>query len=225
MSLPAAPQPAQGRRPLRAAPARSGAHATRLPQPSAGRDRGLVSAPGPWIWAIRYRSPRSRAIRSRSRSMSARRAAAGGDRRRHPSSRWPWTAAPGRRRPGRGRRSHRRHPPRSPGFGRLLALGRAQALQASTPLPPLPDAALNALPKLPLLAAGAPRSFDLERGQRTTWLMRADKPGLYAVARPASLPPPARCAPARCPSCAATRRTASAATSWCSSTCGKGTTR
>jgi hypothetical protein len=56
-----------------------------------------------------------------------------------------------------------------------------QSLQASTPLPPLPDAALNALPKLPVLAAGAPRFLDLERGQKSTYLLRADKPGLYAV--------------------------------------------
>lgn len=56
-----------------------------------------------------------------------------------------------------------------------------ESLQASTPLPPLPDAALNALPKLPVLATGAPRFLDLERGQKSTYLLRADKPGLYAV--------------------------------------------
>ena len=55
------------------------------------------------------------------------------------------------------------------------------ALQATTPLPPLPDAALNALPKLPVLGTGAPRFFDLERGQQSTWLVVAEKPGLYAV--------------------------------------------
>jgi hypothetical protein len=55
------------------------------------------------------------------------------------------------------------------------------ALQATTPLPPLPDAALNSLPKLPVLSAGAPRFFDLERGQQSTWLVQAEKPGLYAV--------------------------------------------
>jgi hypothetical protein len=54
-------------------------------------------------------------------------------------------------------------------------------LQATTPLPPLPDAALNALPKLPVLGTGAPRFFDLERGQQSTWLVVAEKPGLYAV--------------------------------------------
>jgi len=56
-----------------------------------------------------------------------------------------------------------------------------ESLQASTPLPPLPDAALNALPKLPVLAAGAPRFLDLERGEKSTYLVRADKAGLYAV--------------------------------------------
>ncbi|MBW8874213.1 MAG: hypothetical protein JF614_04565 [Acidobacteria bacterium] len=55
------------------------------------------------------------------------------------------------------------------------------ALQATTPLPPLPDAALNAVPKLPVLKPGAPRFLDLDRGQQSTWLMQADKPGLYAV--------------------------------------------
>ena len=55
------------------------------------------------------------------------------------------------------------------------------ALQAATPLPPLPDAALNALPKLPVLKTGAPRFLDLERGQKETFLLQADKPGLYAV--------------------------------------------
>ncbi|HEV7506293.1 MAG TPA: hypothetical protein VGS07_15415 [Thermoanaerobaculia bacterium] len=54
-------------------------------------------------------------------------------------------------------------------------------LQATTPLPPLPDAALNALPKLPVLGTGAPRFFDLERGQQSSWLVQAEKPGLYAV--------------------------------------------
>ncbi|HEV7784469.1 MAG TPA: hypothetical protein VGQ28_03975, partial [Thermoanaerobaculia bacterium] len=54
-------------------------------------------------------------------------------------------------------------------------------LQATTPLPPLPDAALNAVPKLPSLSTGAPRFFDLERGQQSTWLVQAEKPGLYAV--------------------------------------------
>ncbi|MFY9822120.1 MAG: hypothetical protein WAM82_12110, partial [Thermoanaerobaculia bacterium] len=55
------------------------------------------------------------------------------------------------------------------------------SVQATTPLPPLPDAALNAVPKLPSLSTGAPRFFDLERGQRSTWLVQAEKPGLYAV--------------------------------------------
>ena len=40
---------------------------------------------------------------------------------------------------------------------------------------------MNALPKLPVLTAGAPRFLDLERGQRSTFLVQAGKPGLYAV--------------------------------------------
>jgi hypothetical protein len=55
------------------------------------------------------------------------------------------------------------------------------SIQATTPLPPLPDASLNAVPKLPSLSTGAPRFFDLERGQQSTWLVVAEKPGLYAV--------------------------------------------
>jgi hypothetical protein len=54
-------------------------------------------------------------------------------------------------------------------------------LQPSTPLPPLPDAILNAVPKLPVLSTGAPRFLDLARGQKATYQVRADKPGLYAV--------------------------------------------
>jgi hypothetical protein len=54
-------------------------------------------------------------------------------------------------------------------------------LQATTPLQPLPDASLNAVPKLPVLGTGAPRFFELERGQQSTWLVQAEKPGLYAV--------------------------------------------
>src|SRR6185295_19126589 len=54
-------------------------------------------------------------------------------------------------------------------------------LQDWTPLPPLPDAALNALPKLPVLSTGAPRFLDLDRGQTSSYLVQADKPGLYAV--------------------------------------------
>jgi hypothetical protein len=40
---------------------------------------------------------------------------------------------------------------------------------------------LNALPQLPVLPTGAPRFLDLARGQRSTWLLQAAKPGLYAV--------------------------------------------
>jgi hypothetical protein len=54
-------------------------------------------------------------------------------------------------------------------------------LQPSTPLPPLSVSTLSSLPKLPLLQPGAPVFLDLENGQKTTYQVRADKPGLYAV--------------------------------------------
>ncbi len=54
-------------------------------------------------------------------------------------------------------------------------------LQPSSPLPPLSVTALSSLPKLPLLQAGAPVFLDLENGQKATYQVRADKPGLYAV--------------------------------------------
>ncbi|HEY2737046.1 MAG TPA: hypothetical protein VGK45_01505, partial [Thermoanaerobaculia bacterium] len=54
-------------------------------------------------------------------------------------------------------------------------------LQPSTPLPPLSVTALSSLPKLPLLQTGAPVFLDLENGQKATYQVRADKPGLYAV--------------------------------------------
>jgi hypothetical protein len=51
----------------------------------------------------------------------------------------------------------------------------------ASPLPALPDAALAGLPQLPVLAAGAPRFLDLGRSESATFLVRADRPGLYAV--------------------------------------------
>ena len=54
-------------------------------------------------------------------------------------------------------------------------------LAPSTPLPPLPEVALASLPKLPVLAAGAERFLDLDRGASATFLLRADRPGLYAI--------------------------------------------
>ncbi len=52
---------------------------------------------------------------------------------------------------------------------------------AATPLPPLPDATLAGLPQLPVLAAEAPRFLDLDRAESATFLVRAGRPGLYAV--------------------------------------------
>jgi hypothetical protein len=54
-------------------------------------------------------------------------------------------------------------------------------LQAKTPLPLLPDAALAALPDFPVLTDEAPRSFDLDRGASATFLLRASAPALYRL--------------------------------------------
>lgn len=55
------------------------------------------------------------------------------------------------------------------------------ALQSTEPLPPLPDAALAALPKFPVLRPGAPQFLDLERGAGATFLVQAEKPALYEI--------------------------------------------
>lgn len=55
------------------------------------------------------------------------------------------------------------------------------ALQSTTPLPSLPDAALAALPKFPVLRAGAPQFLDLERNAGATFFLQADKPALYEI--------------------------------------------
>jgi hypothetical protein len=54
-------------------------------------------------------------------------------------------------------------------------------LQASTPLPPLPDPARAAPPKLEVLTAKQPRFFDLDRNADATFLLRADAPALYRL--------------------------------------------
>lgn len=55
------------------------------------------------------------------------------------------------------------------------------ALQGTTPLPPLPDAALATLPKFPVLRTGAPQALDLERNAGSTFLLQAEKPALYEI--------------------------------------------
>jgi len=54
-------------------------------------------------------------------------------------------------------------------------------LQSTAPLPPLPDAALAALPKLTALRTGAPQVLDLERDTASTFFLQADKPALYEI--------------------------------------------
>jgi hypothetical protein len=55
------------------------------------------------------------------------------------------------------------------------------ALHSARPLPPLPDEALAALPKFPVLKPGAPQVLDLERSAGATFFLQADKPALYEI--------------------------------------------
>ncbi|HYU33422.1 MAG TPA: hypothetical protein VEW48_14795 [Thermoanaerobaculia bacterium] len=55
------------------------------------------------------------------------------------------------------------------------------AVQGTMPLPPLPDAALAALPKFPVLRTGAPQFLDLKRNAGATFFLQADKPALYEI--------------------------------------------
>jgi hypothetical protein len=54
-------------------------------------------------------------------------------------------------------------------------------LHSARPLPPLPDDALAALPKLPVLKPGAPQVLDLDRNAGATFFLQADKPALYEI--------------------------------------------
>ncbi len=53
--------------------------------------------------------------------------------------------------------------------------------RTESPLPPMPAAALAALPDFPRLAAGPARAFDLGRQEAATFLVEADQPALYLV--------------------------------------------
>jgi hypothetical protein len=54
-------------------------------------------------------------------------------------------------------------------------------LQVSAPLPPIPTATLETLPKFPTLTAAAPSFLNLERTESATFLVRAEKPALYRL--------------------------------------------
>jgi hypothetical protein len=54
-------------------------------------------------------------------------------------------------------------------------------LELSSPLPELPDSALAALPRFPVLTETTPQRFDLGRRSGATFLLRADKPGLFRL--------------------------------------------
>jgi hypothetical protein len=54
-------------------------------------------------------------------------------------------------------------------------------LAIDTPLPPVPDATLAALPSFPELRAGTPAHFDLRRNGESTYLVRAEHDGLYRL--------------------------------------------
>ncbi|MCU0290468.1 MAG: hypothetical protein MUF10_00545 [Thermoanaerobaculaceae bacterium] len=72
---------------------------------------------------------------------------------------------------------------RNPGTATVvgaLAL-EPERLQASTPLPPIPDAVLAGLPQYPVLQADTPQLFDLERRGSRTFLVKVDAPGLYRL--------------------------------------------
>ena len=52
-------------------------------------------------------------------------------------------------------------------------------LASKTPLPPMPDATLAALPKFPDIKSGVPHYFDLKRNSSSEFRVHVDKPGLY----------------------------------------------
>jgi hypothetical protein len=56
-----------------------------------------------------------------------------------------------------------------------------ERLAAATPLPALPDARLASLPRFAVLTAEGAQTFDLPAGGSHTFLVRADRPGLYRV--------------------------------------------
>jgi hypothetical protein len=60
-------------------------------------------------------------------------------------------------------------------------LAEPRRLQASAPLPALPDDTLAALPRFPVLDASAPRHLDLDRRESATFLVQAAEPGLYVL--------------------------------------------
>lgn len=57
----------------------------------------------------------------------------------------------------------------------------ATRLLPETPLPPLPDTALAAIPNFPALTETTPQYFDLDRHAAATFVLRADKPALYQL--------------------------------------------
>jgi hypothetical protein len=54
-------------------------------------------------------------------------------------------------------------------------------LQADTPLPPLPEAALQSMPRFPVLVEAGPQFFDLPKDGRATFVVRAEAPALYEL--------------------------------------------
>ncbi len=52
-------------------------------------------------------------------------------------------------------------------------------LSSRTPLPPMPDATLAALPNFPTITPGEPYYFDLKRSGSTSFKVHVNKPGLY----------------------------------------------
>jgi hypothetical protein len=68
-----------------------------------------------------------------------------------------------------------------PGTRQYSLILEPARLDPRTPLPALPDAALAALPDLPPLTADAPRFLDLARRGSASFVVRAERPGLYRL--------------------------------------------
>lgn len=65
---------------------------------------------------------------------------------------------------------------------RVLSIAiQARSLAKDTPLPPLPDGALAALPTFPELLPAEPQMLDLAQGQSASFNVKVPEPGLYRI--------------------------------------------
>lgn len=95
----------------------------------------------------------------------------------------PWAgAAPGAPESMVGKGEHRLRVRSTSDATVLASVGLVAASQlAATPLPPLPEATLAALPDFPRLGATSPQTLDLAAGEARTFLVAADDPALYRI--------------------------------------------